>query len=146
MVVRSKASGLPETSLPRKIGICIFSVRLSVSSITSRSRTTCCVSFGTSMPTVFFPGIGATTRTLGTRKAIAKSSESPDILESRNPASSSTSYCAITGPVSTSTTLTRNPKLENVFSSNRAFLRTSSACSFKCTWSEGSSNSLSGNS
>ena len=57
------------------------------------------------MPTVFLPGIGATMRTLGTRRAIARSSARPVIFDSRRPASSSTSYWAMTGPVSISTTL-----------------------------------------
>ena len=146
MVVRSNVSGLPDTSLPRKIGICILLAFAPVSSITSRKRTICCDSLGTSIPTVFFPGIGATMRTLGTRNAIATSSAKPDIFDSLKPASSSTSYWAITGPVSTSTTFTRNPKLANVFSSNLAFLRTSLACSSKCISSAGNSSSLSGNS
>ena len=62
------------------------------------------------MPTVFLPGIGATMRTLGTRRAIARSSARPVIFDSRRPASSSTSYWAITGPVSISTTFTLKPK------------------------------------
>ena len=50
------------------------------------------------MPTVFLPGIGATIRTLGTRRAMARSSARPVILLSRSPASSSTSNWAMTGP------------------------------------------------
>ena len=97
--------------------------------MTSRIRTTWRRSFGTSIPTLFFPGIGATMRTLGTRSAMAKSSARPAILLSRRPASSSISYCAITGPVSISTTLMLNPKLANVCSKTFAFFFTSSVCS-----------------
>ena len=42
--------------------------------ITSLRRTIGRCSLGTSMPTVFLPGIGATMRTLGTRRASARSS------------------------------------------------------------------------
>jgi hypothetical protein len=43
------------------------------------------------MPTVVFPGIGETIRTLGTASAIARSVDRPLIFETRNPASSSIS-------------------------------------------------------
>ena len=54
-------------SLPRNKGILAFSFGPAVR-ITSLSRTLARNSLGTSIPTVFLPGIGATTRTLGTRK------------------------------------------------------------------------------
>ena len=98
-VARSTIMGLPETSLPRKMGMRIFCALPVVSSMTSRRRTMCCSLLGTSTPTVFFPGMGATIRTLGTRRAIARSSARPVIRLSRSPASSSTSNWAITGPV-----------------------------------------------
>ncbi len=56
------------TSLPKKIGIFSFFTLPSDSSITSRSLTTWRCSLGTSMPTVFLPGMGATMRTLGDAK------------------------------------------------------------------------------
>ena len=68
--------------------------------MTSPRRTTLRWSFGTSMPTVVLPGIGATIRTLGTAKAIARSSARPVIFDTRRPASSSISNWVITGPVS----------------------------------------------
>ena len=98
-VERSTTIGLPDTSLPRKIGIRIAWILPVVSSMTSRMRTSCRSELGTSIPTVFLPGIGATIRTLGTRSAIARSSASPVIRLSRRPASNSTSNWAITGPV-----------------------------------------------
>ena len=58
------------------------------------------------MPTVDLPGIGATIRTLGTARAIARSSARRWILETRRPASSSISNWVITGPVSIWTTRT----------------------------------------
>ena len=128
-LAKSTDNGLPETSFPRNNGIFIFRTCAAPSSITSRMRTTWRFSLGTSIPTVFLPGIGATIRTLGTRKAIARSSASPVIFESRKPASSSISYWAITGPVSISTTRILKPKLENVCSSTRALRLTSSVCS-----------------
>ena len=145
-VDRSTVNGFPETSLPRKMGIRILLTRPSTSSITSRSRTICRVSLGTSIPTVFLPGMGATIRTLGTRSAIARSSASPVILESRRPASSCTSYWAITGPVSISTTLTLKPKSANVFSRVRALRRTSCSCSSKQMSSDSLSSLISGSS
>ncbi len=63
-------------------------------------------SFGTSIPTVVLPGIGATIRTLGTARAIARSSAKLMIRETRRPASSSISNWVITGPVSIWTTRT----------------------------------------
>ena len=96
----------------------------------SRILTTTCLSLGTSTPTVFFPGIGATTRTEGTRNAIARSSSSAVILFRRRPRSSSSSNCVTTGPVSISATLTFSPNSSNAFSSvvaaTRAFFASSS--------------------
>ena len=63
-------------------------------------------SLGTSMPTVVLPGIGATIRTLGTARAIARSSARLMIFETRSPASSSISNWVMTGPVSIWTTRT----------------------------------------
>ncbi len=57
-------------------------------------------SLGTSMPTVVLPGIGATIRTLGTARAIARSSARLMIFLTLRPASSSISNWVITGPVS----------------------------------------------
>ena len=109
-------------------------------------RTSCCSPLGTSIPTEFFPGIGATIRTLGTRKAIAISSLRLVILLSRKPASNSISYCAITGPVSISTTLTLKPNSLNVFSKIRAFCRTSLSWDSKSIIARRSSNWLLGTS
>ncbi len=67
--------------------------------MTSRRCTSCRSLLGTSMPTVFLPGSGATMRTLGTRRAMARSSARPVMRLSRRPASSSTSNWAMTGPV-----------------------------------------------
>ena len=128
------------------MGIRILAALPLASSTTSRKRTICRVELGTSIPTEFLPGIGATMRTLGTRRAIAKSSAKPVILESRSPASSSTSNCAITGPVSISTTLTLNPKSWKVFSKTLALRRTSRACVSKSTASLDSSRSSPGSS
>ena len=142
----STTIGLPATSLPRKIGIFIVRLFAGVSSITSRRRTICRVVLGTSMPTEFFPGIGATMRTLGTRRAIARSSARFVIFASRRPASSSISYCEITGPVSTSTTFTLKPNSANVFSSTRARSRTSCSCWSSSRYSVGNRRSSEGSS
>ena len=143
-VVRSTVDARPETSFPKKIGIFILRQLLLSSSITSRRRTMPRCVLGTSIPTVFFPGIGATIRTLGTLKAMAKSSARPVIFESLSPASSSTSYCAMTGPVSISTTRTLNPKSANVFSKIFALRRTSFSWDAYCNSSPGRSKLISG--
>ena len=146
MLAMSTTMGLPATSLPRKIGIFIERLFDCVSSITSRRRTICRVVFGTSMPTEFLPGIGATIRTLGTRSAIARSSARLVILASRRPASSSISYCEITGPVSISTTFTLNPNSPKVFSSTFARSRTSCSCWSSWRYSVARSRSSDGSS
>ena len=114
--------------------------------MTSRRRTICRSLLGTSMPTVFLPGIGATIRTLGTRRAMARSSARPVILLSRRPASSSTSNWAMTGPVWISTTRMLKPKSRKVFSRILALRRTSFSCSSKQNGSLGSSRSMPGSS
>ena len=106
MSARSKTSGMPLTSLPRKSGIRHSLDCPSTPAITSPSRTMSRWSLGTSMPTVVLPGIGATIRTLGTARAIARSSARLMILETRRPASSSISNWVMTGPVSIWTTRT----------------------------------------
>ena len=129
ILAKSTTMGVPETSFPRKTGMFIFALWVSDSSITSRKRTTCRVSLGTSIPTVFFPGIGATIRTLGTRNAMARSSESPVILLRRKPASSLISYCEITGPISICSTAILKPKSRNVRLKISDLLRHSWRCS-----------------
>ena len=71
-------------------------------------------SLGTSMPTVVLPGIGATMRTLGTARAMARSSARPATFETRRPASSSISNWVMTGPVSIWTTRTLQPNSSSV--------------------------------
>ena len=73
-------------------------------SSSSLSLTFFLIRLGTSMPTVDFPGSGATTLTLGAFKAIARSSESDAILDTLVPGDSSSSYMVIEGPVSKPTT------------------------------------------
>ena len=100
MSARSKTRGEPLTSLPRKRGILHFLGLASSVAITSFKRTITRRSLGTSMPTVVLPGIGATIRTLGTARAIARSSARLMIRDTRRPASSSISNWVMTGPVS----------------------------------------------
>ncbi len=110
-VARSTTSGLPATSLPRKSGIlhllrpCRWpprSLRAAGRAAAARWALRC--------------------RRCSCRESArrcarwARAGRSPDrrpgsvIFDSRRPASSSTSYCAMTGPVSISTTLTLKPK------------------------------------
>ncbi len=81
MSARSKTIGEPLASLPRNRGMRKLSNFRSTPDITSPSRTTWRWSLGTSMPTVVCPGIGATMRTLGTARAIARSSARLMIFE-----------------------------------------------------------------
>ena len=84
---------------------------------TSRSITEERFLFGTSMPIAFFPGIGASIRTPAAAKDKAMSSDRFAILFTRTPGAGCTSYCVITGPLRTFTTLADTPKLLNVCSS-----------------------------
>ena len=106
MSARSKTSGMPLASLPRNSGMRHSWNRSPTPAITSPSRTMLRWSLGTSMPTVVLPGIGATIRTLGTARAIARSSARLMIFDTRSPASSSISNWVMTGPVSIWTTRT----------------------------------------
>ena len=117
MLARSIVRGRPLTSLPRKTGNRFSSISRGLVSINSRNRTITRRSLGTSIPTVFFPGMGATTRTDGTRRAIAKSSANRLTFESLKPASSSSSNWVITGPVSMATTRTLRPNSQKDCSS-----------------------------
>ena len=71
IAARSVMSGSPLASLPRKSGICILLIASGASCMSSLRRTFSFCALGTSIPTVFFPGTGATMRMLSARRAIA---------------------------------------------------------------------------
>ena len=143
---RSATIGAPTASDPRNKGIFIFLICFSHCSMTPRKRTIWRVSLGTSTPTLFLPGIGATIRTLGTRIAMAKSSAKATIFCRRKPGSRSISYWEMTGPVSISTTLTTKPNCLQVFSKISALISASRFCCSNGSESAASSISNGGSS
>ena len=56
MAARSVISGSPLASFPNSRGMVIFCIASGASCISSLNRTFSFCAFGTSMPTVFFPG------------------------------------------------------------------------------------------
>ncbi len=115
-----------------------------VPSTISRSLTIPRRSLGTSIPTVVLPGIGATMRTLGTARAMARSFDSPATFETRSPASSSISNWVMTGPVSIWTTRTWHPCSRRVFSRRRARDWIIASCSWTANGGAGSRMSSGG--
>ena len=73
---------------------------------------------GSSIPTVFLPGIGACIRTSFAPKAKAISLLIPVILETLVPDFTSNSYCVTAGPIFAATTLPSIPKSIKTFSSS----------------------------
>ena len=80
--------------------------------------------FGTSMPMVCLPGIGATTRTAPAPRARAMSLARLEIWLTLTPAASSSSNMVTTGPVSAATTRALTLNSLSSFSSSAAFVLT----------------------
>jgi len=91
ILARSETSGLPDTSLPRAMGISAFNEAQSSLSISSRIPTGVGFWFGTSTPTAALPGIGARMRTDWARMPRAMFLSSPDIFSTRTPGAGTTS-------------------------------------------------------
>ena len=72
-------------------------------------------SFGTSIPTACFPGIGASILIVFAAKFNAISSAKFAILLTRTPSDGFNSYLVIAGPTETFSTFAETPKLYNVF-------------------------------
>ena len=70
-LARSTTTGLPETSLPRAMGMSALPLRHASDSITERMKTAWLLVLETSTPTTGRPGIGASTRTLSAERFIA---------------------------------------------------------------------------
>ena len=100
-------------------------------SMTSRKPTVVIFSFGSSIPTVDLPGIGASIRTsfLAIAKEISRLILSS--LLTFVPEFNSNSYCVTAGPSVTATTLPIIPKSRNTFSRARIFF---SICSLLFTF------------
>jgi hypothetical protein len=71
--------------------------------------------FGTSIPTVCFPGIGASILIVSASNANAISSARLEILFTLTPCAGASSNLVIAGPTETFSTLATTPKLCNVF-------------------------------
>ena len=77
--------------------------------------TTSLSSFGTSIPTACFPGIGASILIVFAAKLSAISSARFAILLTRTPSDGFNSYLVIAGPTDTCSTFATTPKLYSVF-------------------------------
>ena len=117
----------PATSFPKaNVNFDLFSVNLS-DSIISLNATIDFALFGTSIPTVCFPGIGASILIVSASKLKAISSAKFAILLTLTPSAGANSYLVIAGPTETFSTFADTPKLYNVFLNfsavdSRAFL------------------------
>ncbi len=128
--VRSETIGSPLASLPRKRGMARLRVASGAVCISSLRRTFSFWALGTSMPTVFLPGTGATMRTLSARRDRMMSLERAVMLETLMPGARASSYMVMTGPVSISTTWA------SILNSRMACSRTAaiSRTNFSCDW------------
>ena len=95
---RSMICGFPRMSFPRMTGTAIFLYSLISFSMISRKLTMLRSLFGISIPTAFFPGIGATMRTLLAARRSAMLSCKAAILLSLTPGAGSNSNIVTTGP------------------------------------------------
>ena len=142
----SVTTASPPTSFPNaNVNFDFPSVNLS-ESIISLKATIDFDLLGTSIPTVCFPGIGASILIVSASRLSAISSDKLAILLTLTPSAGANSYLVIAGPTDTFSTLADTPKLYNVllnFSAvaNNAFLLPTS--SFPFPWA---SNSTGGNS
>jgi len=128
MDVRSAIRAAPDTSLPRNSGRPIFSALGPATAISSFSRTISLSRFGTSMPMVFLPGSGATTRTDGAFSARAMSLARAATCDTLLPGASCSSNIVMTGPVSISTTRASSRNSSSVCSSTLPLARTWASC------------------
>jgi len=113
---RSATIGWPEMSLPIASINFDFDFWKLLPCKTSLRKTAAVELFGTSMPTLFLPGMGATMRTAAARIAKAISSDNVVILCIFTPGAGSSSYRVITGPRSISATRALTLKSFKVFS------------------------------
>ena len=115
IVARSATILLPLISLPSPILIFNFEELNSSDCIISLSLIVETTSFGTSIPTRDFPGIGASILIPLVARANAISSERFKILLTLTPLSGSTSYLVTAGPFSTFLIVALTLKLSRVF-------------------------------
>ncbi len=122
ILARSVTKGAPVMSFPRAmVNLCCEFLNAGEERISSRYTMVLWL-FGISMPMAAFPGIGATMRTLGARRARARSSERPATLLILTPGAGLSSYIVMTGPGRISTTSPSTSKSASFASSRRAFI------------------------
>ena len=107
---------LPIMFLPNATTSLLLSIDLGISSIISLNDTPTLVLFGSSIPIVLLPGIGACILTSFAARASAISLCILNTLFTFVPLLSSTSYCVTEGPTFISTTLPTMSKSLNTFS------------------------------
>ena len=118
ILAMSATIGLPETSSPSATSSLDFAVLISTDSIILLRGTNSADLFGSSIPTKFRPGIGASILIVpvGADRAKAKSRSKEVIFESFVPRATSRAYWVTAGPKFTSTTFAVMPKDSRVFS------------------------------
>ena len=100
-LARSTTRSVPAASLPSSSGTWNFPGLFfcqSSPSMISRKWTEAGLRFGTSMPTAFLPGIGASMRREVAWSAIWRLRARPATFSTRVPRSSVRAYCVTTGP------------------------------------------------
>ncbi|EKE12455.1 MAG: hypothetical protein ACD_13C00217G0001 [uncultured bacterium] len=114
----SATTGLPETSNPKATSNLDLAACISCDSIIFLRGTNSAERLGSSIPTKFLPGIGASILMVpvGADSAKAKSLSKEVILESLVPRATSMAYWVTAGPKFTSTTFAVIPNDSSVFS------------------------------
>ena len=111
----SATTSFPATSFPSanaSLDLCPWNAS---DEIISLKCTTSFSTFGISIPTACFPGIGASILILSAAKFSAISSAKFAILLTLTPSAGFNSYLVIAGPTETFSTFAETPKLYNVF-------------------------------
>ena len=136
---------LPPISLPTANATGLFAFSKASPSRSSLKCTALGVSFGTSMPTADFPGIGASIRMLGAARLSLRSSARFVILLTRTPCAGSTSKRVTVGPQVTAPISTSTLKLCSVSLSRIAVSRRSLSLTPFCAFGGRLSRSIGGN-
>ena len=137
---------LPATSLPSANASFDLLFINSSDSIISLNGTIFFSLFGTSMPTVCLPGIGASILIVSASNASAISSERLAILLTLTPSAGASSYLVIAGPTDTFSTFADTPKLCNVLLNFSAVAKSLFSLFLSDLFSPSSSNVIGGNS
>ena len=137
---------LPATSLPSANASFDLLFINSSDSIMSLKGTIFFSLFGTSIPTVCLPGIGASILIVSASKARAISSERLAILLTLTPSAGANSYLVMAGPTDTFSTFADTPKLYKVLLNFSAVARSLFSLFWSVLFSPSSNNVIGGNS